>query len=102
MSERDSELTVIAGRKRSALAPDQLLTFEPGPQRGLFPRYRPGVFVFVCFPDVQEKEFVELMENARPSYVIDLRIVPRFDVGRLNRDRAFALFWAVLVADIWS
>ena len=36
--------------------------------------------------------FVSLLENARPSFVIDIRIVPRFDVGRLNRERAFGLF----------
>jgi hypothetical protein len=74
---------------------DAFRPLEQGPQSVLFPETRPGIVIFVCFPDVEEREFIDLMESARPSFVIDLRIVPRFDVGRLNRDRAFDLFDAM-------
>jgi hypothetical protein len=77
--------------KRVSIDTTRFRPVETGPQATLFPEARPGVVIFVCFPDVEEREFVSLLENARPSFVIDLRIVPRFDVGRLNRDRAFDL-----------
>lgn len=95
MNESRPKLTLIPGRKRVPTAAD---AFRPAPQRSqtsLFPEARPGVVVFVCFPAVEEREFVALLENARPGFVIDLRVVPRFDVGRLNRGRAFDLFDAV-------
>lgn len=95
MNESRHKLTLIPGRKRVSIDSDTFRPVEPGPQATLFPEARPGVVIFVCFPDVEEREFVSLLENARPSFVIDLRIVPRFDVGRLNRDRAFDLFDAM-------
>jgi len=94
MPERPARLTLIPGRKRVAVNRDSFRPVEAGPQESLFPDSRQGMVVFVCFPDVQEGEFVGLMEHARPSFVIDFRTVPRFDVGRLNRSRAFDLFEA--------
>jgi len=94
MDERRAKFTLIPGRKRVSINDDAFRPVEQGPQATLFPEARNGMVVFVCFPDVEESEFVKLMENAKPSFVIDLRIVPRFDVGRLNRDRAFDLFEA--------
>ena len=92
MNENRSRFTVIPGRRRVSLGAETFQPIEQGTQAFLFPDTRPGVVVFVCFPDVEEREFVDLLESARPGFVIDLRIVPRFDVGRLNRDRAFDLF----------
>ena len=92
MNENRARLTLVPGRKRISLDRDAFRPVEPGPQATLFPEVRPGVVIFVCFPNVEEREFVSLLENARPSFVIDIRIVPRFDVGRLNRERAFGLF----------
>jgi hypothetical protein len=74
------------------VVPDAFRPSEMGSQSSLFPEPRAGVVVFVCFPDIKETEFISLLEYARPSFVIDLRLVPRFDVGRLNRERAFQLF----------
>ncbi len=95
MDEHQTRFTVIPGRKRVSIDRDAFRALNPGPQSALFPETRPGVVVFVCFPDVEEREFENLIESARPSFVIDLRVAPRFDVGRLNRDRVFDLFDAI-------
>jgi len=95
MNDSRPKLTLIHGRKRVSFDRDAFRPVEPASQSLLFPETRPGVVVFVCFPDVEEREFVDLVETARPSFVIDLRVVPRFDVGRLTRDRAFDLFEAI-------
>src|ERR1700727_3228316 len=94
MNEGRPKLTLIPGRRRAPVPRDAFSPIEQAPQSSLFPESRPGVVVFVCFPDVEEGEFVDLLESAKPSFVIDLRIVPRFDIGRLNRDRAFDMFEA--------
>jgi hypothetical protein len=95
MNESRAQLTLIPGRKRMPVTVDAFRSLPQGPQATLFPESRPGVVVFVCFPDVEEEEFISLLADARPSYVIDLRIVPRFNVGRLNRERVFDLFDSV-------
>lgn len=86
------KLTLIHGRKRVPPTEAMFRAIDQGPQGSLFADTIAGMVVFVCFPDVEEREFVMLINNARPSFVIDLRVLPRFDVGRLNRDRAFDLF----------
>jgi hypothetical protein len=48
--------------------------------------------VFVCVPDLPDGVFTELMRYSEPSFVFDLRLAPRFDLGSLNRERAFELF----------
>lgn len=92
MPDARPKLTLIHGRKRISIDGEAFRPINPGPQSTLFPEVRAGMVVFVCFPDVEDREFIGLMENARPSFVIDLRIAPRFDVGRLDRERAFDLF----------
>jgi hypothetical protein len=64
----------------------------PGIQETLFPFPESRSLIFVRFSDVSQNQFTSLIENLRPSFVIDLRRVPRFDVGRLNRQLAFQLF----------
>lgn len=58
----------------------------------LFPVAARGLLIFVHFPDVTEQEFRETIERARPSYVLELRAAPRFDIGRLTRHLAFQAF----------
>ena len=65
---------------------------EPASQRMLFPLPRQGLLIFILFPDVTEEEFRETLEHARPSFVLELRSSPRFDIGRLNRRLAFQVF----------
>ena len=92
MDDARPRLTLIHGKKRVAITAETFADVTPNLQKNLFADTRPGIVVFVCFPDVDETEFVNLLENAHPRFVIDFRIAPRFDVGRLNRDRAFHLF----------
>lgn len=61
-------------------------------QRMLFPLPRHGLLIFMHFPDVTEEEFRETLQHARPSFVLELRFSPRFDIGRLNRQLAFQAF----------
>lgn len=65
---------------------------EPGPQTGLFPSVKPGLFVFVFFPDITEQEFRDTVAYSQPALVMELRKAPRFDIGRLNRREAFQIF----------
>ncbi len=65
---------------------------EPTLQRMLFPLPRHGLLIFMHFPDVTEEEFRETLQSARPSFVLELRLSPRFDIGRLNRRLAFQVF----------
>ncbi len=42
--------------------------------------------------NVPEQAFLRLLDEAKPDRIIDLRLVPRFDFGRLNRKSVFRLF----------
>lgn len=63
-----------------------------GAQGELFPTRRPRMVIFVHFPDVTEQEFREIVDFAEPSYVVELRASPRFDIGGLDRKSAFQAF----------
>jgi hypothetical protein len=43
-------------------------------------------------PTVSDDEFAVTVRTMSPVQILDLRTVPAFDVGRLNRQRAFELF----------
>jgi hypothetical protein len=66
--------------------------YRIGPQNSLFLRTKEGLFIFVYFPEVTEREFLETLEYTQPSFVLELRTTPRFDIGRLNRQQAFQQF----------
>jgi hypothetical protein len=65
---------------------------EAGPQASLFPRFRKGVLVFLMPSGIRDDEFLQVLEYARPAFIFDLRLAPRFDLGRLNRQMAFEAF----------
>jgi len=67
---------------------------EPKSQGMLFPLPRYGLLILMRFPDITEEEFRETLEYAKPSFVLELRASPRFDIGRLNRQLAFQVFQA--------
>jgi len=48
--------------------------------------------VFVSFPKVSDTEFVSILDQVHPGAIVELRKVPRFDFGRLNRRTAFEYF----------
>jgi hypothetical protein len=64
-----------------------------GLQRSLF-GIRDGTLtaVFTCIPNIEDSTFIDLIKCADESTILDLRRVPRFDIGRLDRTRAFQLF----------
>ena len=89
--ENDSHrLQVVYSRQRPRVDASRFQT--EGPQGSLFPRLKPGVVVFVQFSTVGDEEFADALRLAKPCYVFDLRIAPRFDLGNLNRRTAFAIF----------
>lgn len=87
---RNPKLEIVRGRRRAEVTPEDFL--EPGPQGLLFPLPRHGLVIFIHFPDVTEEEFRDTLEHARPSFILELRASPRFDIGRLNRHLAFQTF----------
>ena len=76
--------------KRVALTRDDF--HESQIQGMLFPTAKRGVVVFVNFPGVTEPEFRDLLENAKPALILELRSAPRFDIGKLTRQLAFQVF----------
>ena len=61
-------------------------------QQTLFAVPLPNLLLFVHFDSVSESDFLAAIVNARPKYVIDLRVAPRFDLGTLNRRLVFSIF----------
>ena len=85
-----NQLYVVPKQKRM---PISTLDFvEPGTQGMLFPAPKRGLILFVLFPDVTEQEFRDVLKSAMPSYVIELRASPRFDIGSLTRQTVFQAF----------
>ena len=63
-----------------------------GIQQSLFPLRSRRSLIFVSLPDADHRECVSILENAGPLVVVDLRRIPRFDLGPLNRQSIFDLF----------
>ncbi len=61
-------------------------------QADLFPMAKPWLLIFVDTSDLSADCFVALLNEARPTFVLDLRPTPRFDMGRLNRRQVFEIF----------
>lgn len=83
-------LRVVSSKRRISLSAEMFRSTEG--QSSLFDDERPWMIVFACVPDLPEGAFSDLMRLAEPSFVFDLRLAPRFDIGSLNRARAFELF----------
>jgi hypothetical protein len=76
----------------SDLAGEQSLPLTSGVQQSLFPWRNRRSAVFVSLPGVHHDEFVSLLKSAGRVVVVELRKIPRFDFGSLNRTSIFALF----------
>jgi hypothetical protein len=88
-TERE-RLRVVSSKRRTALSAEM---FRPAERQStLFDDQSSWMIVFVCVPDLPEGAFGDLMRLSEPSFVFDLRLAPRFDLGSLNRVRAFELF----------
>ncbi len=64
---------------------------KPG-ERSLFVSNDPNMLIFVDFTSVDEAELLSLLISSKPKHIIDLRLVPRFDIGNLNRKLVFSVF----------
>jgi hypothetical protein len=64
-------------------------------QQSLFALSLPNLMLFIHYEVVSESDFLAAIINARPKYVLDLRIAPRFDLGTLNRQLVFSVFQQV-------
>lgn len=94
--ERESRrLHLVYSRAEARIEASRFVSDQVGPQRALFPEGKPGLVVFLRFAAITDHEFAEVLRLAQPSFVFDLRMAPRFDVGLLNRKAAFALFHEV-------
>lgn len=68
-------------------------TFETvASERSLFTTADPNIVMFVDFAAVDEAELLSLIISSKPTRIIDLRVVPRFDIGTLNRKLVFSIF----------
>lgn len=65
---------------------------EVGVQGALFPSKRSNILIFVELDQLNEPQFFSLLQELSPKIIIDVRIAPRFDIGRCNRQRAFHAF----------
>ena len=81
-------LRVVSSKRRITLSAEMFRPLER--QAGLFDD--PWTIVFVSVPDHPEGVFGDIIRYAEPAFVFDLRLAPRFDMGSLNRERAFELF----------
>jgi hypothetical protein len=70
-------------------------TTARGVQEPLFPD--PSTVLLVGLDETRGEALPILLERLRPLAVIDLRALPRFDFGRLDRKRVFALFRALAI-----
>jgi len=73
-------------------APVSKSVFNDSWQQNLFTSPNPALLCIVDFLEISESELLHIIYEARPRFVVDLRIVPRFDVGSLNRKAIFSLF----------
>lgn len=94
MSNQDHKprLQVVPKADRKELKPQDFHAPIDGAQTNMFPVPRPGMLIFVYFPDVTEDEFRKALEFSKPSAVFELRNTPRFDIGKLNRKTVFQYF----------
>jgi hypothetical protein len=65
---------------------------RPAWQSTLFAMENPTLVVFVNLERIGEADLITVLKGSRPKTVFDLRRVPRFDIGNLNRRIVFSLF----------
>jgi hypothetical protein len=88
----NSRLRLVHSKTANPIRSREFFQTEVGPQTSLFAYPKPGMIVFVQFQSIKDVDFVDLLTEAQPAYVVDLRLAPRFDIGVLNRRLVFELF----------
>ena len=86
---RGFKLISRTGRDESQ---EPITTTTDSVQQSLLPFRSHRCLIFVSLPDVDHRDFVSLLESAGPAIVVELREIPRFDIGPLNRQSIFDLF----------
>ncbi|WNZ64013.1 hypothetical protein QEG98_10140 [Myxococcus sp. MxC21-1] len=61
-------------------------------QLSLFPEFESRMLGFVDMSDVAAESFVAVLNEFRPQWIMDLRVVPFFDLGGTSRRGFFQLF----------
>ncbi len=61
-------------------------------QGTLFPDSAYALVCIVHMPALSDDSFLSALEEIHPAFVFDLRTVPSFNMGRLNRHHAFEVF----------
>lgn len=65
---------------------------KTGEQRTLFAVRTHRVAIFVNTSTIGDYDFKNVVEATAEGTVLDVRVAPRFDIGSLNRGKAFGLF----------
>jgi hypothetical protein len=73
----------------------ELLSTRKGWQRSLFAASNSSLLCFLDMSGSVESDFLSVILDGRPTYAVDLRLVPTFDIGSLTRKLAFDLFGQV-------
>ncbi len=63
-----------------------------GTQSEMFPLAKPHLLIFSDLNKISSESFLSLISDAKPTLILDLRPIPRFDFGRLNRKAIFEFF----------
>src|SRR5262249_30087139 len=87
--EKPSHLQVVLPPPDAAQPVRQVRAEE---QLALFPIVSPSLLGILNMERVTGRRFAELLQDIRPRWLFDLRLLPRFDIDQLNRRRAFLLF----------
>lgn len=85
MSERSqNHLRVVDELQAPIHAREEQLSFS----------FEPNAFVMILanISNIPEQGFLQLLRRVSPDAVVDLRVVPRFDFGRLSRRVVFRMF----------
>src|ERR1700730_2471196 len=61
-------------------------------QSTLFAGSNQNLLALIDLNSIEEADFLTLLLAAKPRFMIDLRVLPLFDLGSMNRKRAFELF----------
>src|SRR5690242_18496325 len=86
-----SPLKLVFNREREQHR-HEVLHEQSTAQGTLFPEGRKGMLIFVSFPGVTDRDFKTVIEHATPGIILELRPVPRFDIGKINRRIVFQWF----------
>lgn len=65
---------------------------SPKVQMDLFGSNTENTLVIIYFYDLNGKRFSEILNETHPSYILDMRVNPRFDIDGYSRKIAFSEF----------